>query len=105
MGPLESRIRSRLSDALSPTVLDLVNESHMHSGPATESHFNLVIVSPAFEGLRLVRRHRLVYQALGQELEQGLHALTLKTLTPDEASAQGVTAVKSPPCLGASKGG
>ncbi len=104
MGPLETRIRQQLADALAPVHLELVNESHMHSGPATESHFNLVVVSDAFQGKRLVGRHRLVYGALGDQLRAGLHALTMKTLTPAEwQAADGPVANVSPQCRGGSK--
>jgi BolA protein len=97
------RIETRLNEALSPTHMHLVDESHQHSVPAgAESHFNLLIVTEAFEGQRLVQRHQAVYRALETELDSGLHALTLKTLTPDEYESS-PTPVQSPKCLGGSK--
>jgi len=48
------------------------------------SHFNAVIVSPAFEGKRLIQRHQLVYAALGDRMREEIHALSMKTLTPEE---------------------
>lgn len=47
-------------------------------------HFNAVIVSPAFSGKRLIQRHQLVYAALGDRMRQEIHALSMKTLTPEE---------------------
>lgn len=106
MGPLATRIHARVTEALAPEHVELLNESHMHAGPAAESHFNLVVVSDAFEGKRLVARQRLVYGALAAELRDGVHALTMKTLTPAEfAAAQGPVANVSPPCGGGSKAG
>jgi acid stress-induced BolA-like protein IbaG/YrbA len=47
-------------------------------------HFNAVIVSAAFEGKRLIQRHQLVYAALGDRMREEIHALSMKTLTPQE---------------------
>ncbi len=47
-------------------------------------HFNAIIVSKAFAGKRLIQRHQLVYAALGQRMDQEIHALSMKTLTPEE---------------------
>jgi acid stress-induced BolA-like protein IbaG/YrbA len=47
-------------------------------------HFNAVIVSPAFEGKRLIQRHQIVYAALGDRMREEIHALSMKTLTPQE---------------------
>ncbi len=70
------------------------NDSAKHAGHAgnpsgasdAETHFNVEVVSEAFEGLGPVARHRLVYAALSDEFSQGLHALALKTHTPAEAA-------------------
>jgi BolA family transcriptional regulator, general stress-responsive regulator len=100
---LETRIRNRLDEALAPLHVQLVNESHNHAvAPGSETHWNLIIVSPKFEGKRLVQRHRAVYGALGDELRGGIHALTMKTLAPDEWAGDGVSN-PSPPCMGGSK--
>lgn len=47
-------------------------------------HFQAIIVSPAFVGKRLIQRHQLVYAALGDRMREEIHALSMKTLTPDE---------------------
>lgn len=86
----ESRIREKLMVALEPTRLDVVNESHQHAGhagsPGTgESHFRVLIVSPAFAGKSRVERHRMVNAALADEMAGRVHALALKTFAPGEA--------------------
>lgn len=53
------------------------------------THFEALIVSPAFEGKRLVARHQLVYAALGDRMKQEIHALSMRTMTPAEYKAQG----------------
>lgn len=102
---MQDRIEVSLARALSPAHVELVNESHQHNVPAgSESHWNLIIVSDAFAGLRLVRRQRAVYAALREEMAGGIHALTMKTLTLEEWEAQGgQVANTSPQCLGGSK--
>ena len=55
-------------------------------------HFDAVIVSSAFEGKRLVARHQLVYKALGDRMREEIHALSMKTLTPAEHTANPVSA-------------
>lgn len=89
-----NRIRDKLTEALAPTRLELVDDSASHAGHAGhdgrgESHFNLVIVSDAFEGLSRVERQRRVYGILAEELADRVHALSLRTLTPSEDSTGG----------------
>ena len=104
--PMSRRIEERLNGAFAPVHLVLLNESHQHSGPGAETHWNAVIVSEAFAGRRVLQRHRAVYDALAAELKAGIHALTMKTLTPAEWAAQGGEVENvSPPCHGGSKGG
>ena len=100
---LTTHIEEKLRTTFAPEHLDLRNESHQHSVPAnSETHFNLIIVSAAFEGLSLVHRQRQIYQTLPQEMAGPVHALTRKTLTPAEWAAKNVDNT-SPPCLGGSK--
>jgi BolA protein len=99
----EQRIQEKLSQALSPSVLEVQNESHMHNVPkGSETHFKVVVVSQAFEGLARVRRHQLVYGALADEMTSGLHALAITSKTPTEWSADSAVPA-SPECLGGSK--
>jgi len=83
-------MRQKLSAALEPAELDIVDDSHRHVGHAGhdgqgESHFKLRIVSPAFAGQSRVERQRLVYRILAAELAGRVHALGVVTLTPEEA--------------------
>ncbi len=82
-------IETKLTEALSPTRLDVVDESYKHAGhaganPEGESHFNVKIVSQTFDGKSRVERQRLVYKAISEEISQKIHALSLQTLTPSE---------------------
>ncbi len=88
---LTETMRTKLMIALEPTRLDIVNESEMHAGhrnsPGTgESHFRLLVVSPKFEGRSRVDRHRMVNEALADELAGRLHAMALSTYAPGEAT-------------------
>ncbi len=84
-------IRTKLSEALKPETLRVEDESHLHAGHAGareggESHFRIYVVAGAFEGLSRVARQRLVNDVLREELGGPVHALAMKTLTPDEAA-------------------
>jgi BolA protein len=84
-------IRQKLTRQLAPIRLDIVDESHRHAGhagarPEGETHFAVTIVSAAFAGHSRVARQRLIYQTLAEELATRVHALSLTTLTPDEAT-------------------
>lgn len=90
MGPVATRIRSKLEAALSPLRLEIVDESARHAGhagarPEGETHFRVTIVSAAFQGRNRVDRQRLVYGVLTDDLKTDIHALALTTLAPDEA--------------------
>jgi BolA protein len=84
---LPAAIRERLS-ALEPHSIELLDESGRHVGHAGAaaggSHFRLVIVSPRFAGLDKLRRHRMVYAALGPLMQREIHALAIQALAPDE---------------------
>lgn len=95
----QQSLATQVQSALPVEHLEVINESHMHRGPANaESHFKLVIVSAAFDGKRAVQRHQQVYAALNDEFRQGLHALALHTYTPAEWAAN-AAAPASPACL------
>jgi len=101
--PMENRIVTKLKAEFSPAVLEVLNESYMHSVPAgSETHFKVTLVAPAFVGKRQVQRHQAVYGCLAEELQQGVHALALHTFTPEEWQAAGQVPA-SPQCLGGSK--
>ena len=82
-------IERKLTEALQPQHLEVIDDSGRHAGhggarPEGESHFQVIVVSAAFEGVNRVQRQRMVYDALAQEFAEGMHALQLKTLTPEE---------------------
>ena len=104
MTSTQQTIQQKLQQAFSPIHLEVINESHMHSVPeGSESHFKVVVVSEAFEGEKLIARHRQVNQVLSEELSGGIHALALHTMTPQDWFNRGGTVSDSPPCLGGSK--
>lgn len=89
-GPVATEIRQRLVAGLAPSRLKLEDQSDRHIGHAGhdargESHFALVIESPAFTGLTRVARQRAVYAALGDLMRERVHALTIKALAPGES--------------------
>ena len=86
--PRMQMIRERLTAALAPEDLEVEDVSHEHAGHAGardgRGHFNVLIVSDAFDGQSLLKRHRLVYNALGDAMETDIHALSIRAYTPDE---------------------
>jgi BolA protein len=106
MGPLEITITEKLTEQFNPEVLQVTNESYLHSVPAgSESHFKVVLVSDQFVGSRLVQRHQAIYAQLVEELKGPVHALALHTYTASEWSENQGGAPDSPDCLGGSKTG
>ncbi|MGB2360045.1 MAG: BolA/IbaG family iron-sulfur metabolism protein [Porticoccaceae bacterium] len=104
MGPVEQSIADSVQGQFQPELLQLTNESHMHSvPPGSESHFKLVLVTDQFLGLRLVQRHQMIYQLLAEQLAGPVHALALHTYTVAEWSETAGGAPDSPNCLGGSK--
>jgi len=99
---MQTIIETKLTEALNPEMLEITNESTMHSGPATESHYKVVAVSKDFEGKMLIARHRMINAALSDELQQ-IHALALHTMTPDEYFEKAGKVADSPECGGGGK--
>lgn len=97
-------IQQKLKVAFSPLHLEVINESDNHNVPkGSESHFKVILVSKVFEGESLVARHRQINKLLAEELQGGVHALALHTMTPDDWFNRGGTVKESPECLGGSK--
>ncbi|GAA5190672.1 BolA family protein [Ferrimonas gelatinilytica] len=96
--PMQQQIERKVSDALAPSYLEVINESHMHRGGSSDSHFKLIVVTEQFEGERLLTRHRKVNAVLADELGGSLHALALHTYTPAEWVEQG-GAPRTPSCV------
>ncbi len=100
---MQSVIERKISEKINTSVLNIENESHMHSGPATESHFKVTIVSDDFVGKMLIARHRLVNEILKEELDGLIHALTLHTMTEQEYVNKGGIVPDSPDCQSGGK--
>lgn len=83
------RMRAMLERALAPTSLHIVDDSHKHAGHAGardgQGHFSVEVASDAFAGKAPLACHRLVYAALGDMMRTDIHALVIRTRTPDEA--------------------
>ena len=90
---VQENVETHLREKLTPDHLEVVNESHMHSvAKGSETHFKVVIVSAQFEGVPAVKRHQLVYGALGELMgkkvsQGGIHALAITSRTPAEWAA------------------
>jgi BolA protein len=86
---MQDDIETKLAQALQPSKLEVVNDSHRHKGHmgdngTGESHFNVTIVSDSFTGKSRVARQRMVYDLLAYELKNGLHALVIKACAPED---------------------
>ncbi len=81
------RIEQRLA-ILTPDSVELIDDSEKHAGhegaKGGGGHFELIIVSPQFEGKSTQARHRMIHAALGDMLQREIHALSIKAYTPDE---------------------
>ena len=101
---VQETIESKLARGLDLQHMQVINESGRHNVPAgSESHFKVVLVSPGFETMSLLERHRLVNGLLAAELAGGVHALAIHAYTEDEWRRQAGEAPMSPPCLGGGK--
>jgi len=97
---LQDTIQEKLTAALAPEHLEVINESHMHSVPkGSETHWKVVIVTDRFDGLSAVKRHQLIYGVLADEMKKkpGIHALAITSRTPAEW-ASSPEANQSPLC-------
>lgn len=88
-GPVAAEMIRRLEEALTPTKMELVNDSASHRGHSGddgsgESHFSLTVESPIFAGLNRVQRQRAVYAALGEIMTDKVHALSIRATAPGE---------------------
>lgn len=86
---IKSILIEKLTRALAPIRLEVVDESSRHAGhagarPEGETHFRIEVVSNSFRGLNRVARQRMVYDLLAEELKTRVHALSLSALTPEE---------------------
>ncbi|PVI02374.1 bola domain protein [Periconia macrospinosa] len=95
--PMEDAMRTKITENFKPTTLEIYNDSHLHSHhkamqgvTSKETHFRVVITSEAFKSKMQPARHRMVYALLKDEMAQegGIHALQLRTRTPEEEERQ-----------------
>jgi len=88
MSDRRARIEALLQATSAPENLEVVDESHLHAGHAGArsggGHFAVTIVSPRFAGQSTVKRHRMIYDALGDMMRQEIHALSIRALAPEE---------------------
>ena len=78
MLPTPELVKSYIAEGLQCTHLEVEGDGQ---------HFSAVIVSPAFAGKRPIQRHQIVYAALGERMREEVHALSMKTMTPEEFDA------------------
>ncbi len=82
------KIEKLLTDALAPIMLQITDDSHEHAGHGgfneDGSHFSVSIVSKVFDDLDTLARHRVIYDALGDMMQQEIHALKISARAPDE---------------------
>ncbi|KAG9189430.1 bola-like protein [Alternaria panax] len=97
MTPMEDALRTKITEALKPTSLEIFNDSHKHAHhkamvgvTSRETHFRVFITSPAFQGKMQLARHRMINSLMKEELakEGGIHALQLITRTPEEEESR-----------------
>ena len=87
-----AEIKARLEQALSPTHLDILDESHLHAGHAGAAsgagHFNVTIVSDKFADQSAIQRHRMVYLAVGDLMPSEIHALSINAQVPKDMTSE-----------------
>jgi BolA protein len=102
---ITSTIQEKLETGLEPVHLEVINESDNHAvPPGSESHFKVVVVSARFDGQPTLRRHRMVYGLLAEEMAGPVHALALHTYTEEQWRELSASPC-SPLCRGGSKKG
>jgi BolA protein len=93
--PVETTMYHKLVSRFSPSELQITNDSAKHAGHAEagdghETHFTIIIVSYAFVDIPRIQRHRMIYELLKEEFDQGLHAVAIKAYTPQEAENRNI---------------
>jgi BolA protein len=101
---IETAMKEKVVQAFSPEHFELVNESRHHHRGGDETHFKMLVVSEQFSGLSRLERQRRVQSLFEAERSAGLHALTLRLLTPEEwAKDKDHLSFQSPKCAGGDK--
>ena len=88
MGQVRDRIEEKLRSQFTPAALEVIDESHLHAGhvgarPEGETHFRVKIAADAFRGQSRVASHRMVNEALAEELSGPVHALAITASAPE----------------------
>ena len=85
---ITQKIQKILQRKLSASKVEVIDESHLHAGHSeaknSGGHYSVVVISEMFKGKTTLARHRMVYQALSEELKTLIHALAIKAYSPDE---------------------
>jgi len=87
MGQVKTDIEATLAKVFSPLAVEVIDESQLHAGHrhgGESSHFSVTICASKFQGHSLVKRHRMVYEALDYFIQNGVHALKIQAKTPEE---------------------
>tara|TARA_B100000925_G_scaffold98745_1_gene72195 strand:- start:133 stop:447 length:315 start_codon:yes stop_codon:yes gene_type:complete len=101
---IEAQITEKISTAIKPIHLEVINESHMHNVPKdSESHFKLLVVAEDFQSQNRVQRHRTINGLLAEELNGPVHALSMHLFSPQEWQQAQDKEWASPQCRGGSK--
>ncbi|XP_059488413.1 DNA-binding transcriptional regulator BolA [Neocloeon triangulifer] len=101
LGPVAQKIESKIQTGAEPHHLEIINESYMHNVPkGSETHFKVVVVSSKFEGMPLIKRHKLIYGLLEEEMASGVHALAIEAKTPSQWENSDQVVKSSPACRG-----
>ncbi|XP_018573860.1 bolA-like protein DDB_G0274169 [Anoplophora glabripennis] len=100
-GTITETITNKLKEQLKPVHLDVINESYMHNVPkGAETHFKVHVVSDKFDSLPLIKRHRMINDVLKNELQNGVHALSIVAETPNQWKESERIIEPSPNCRG-----
>jgi len=98
MTPRQQRIEQLLNE-LQPSYLEVLDESHNHHVPENaQTHFKVTIVSPQFNGLRLLNRHQMINEIVSEEFKSGMHALSIHAYTDEEWQKRQQQSPRSPAC-------
>ena len=90
MGTVTDRLEHLLTQQLSPSILEIINESHLHSGHqeqfdgSGENHLRIRITSPMFSGMTRVERHRKINEVVAPLMSEGLHAVAIEAKAPED---------------------
>lgn len=100
---VDQQIEEKLSAGLNLNHLEVINESHMHSGSRLDTHFKLIAVSDDFIGKRLIQRHQQIFGLVAELMQNPIHALSMHLYTAKEWEEKSGSVPDSPNCLGGSK--